>query len=242
MPNPRNLGHVLGSVGHALNALAAEWGHDVPPIQCLVVNKNTGLPGEGIGWFITKKNDKDEFRKLPRRQQRIRVEVELQKVFSYKKWLNVLRAFGLKPSSAYPDFSSVVKKASKFQARGESDHHKKLKRFVAEHPKIIQLPLRTPHGKIEYDLPSGDKIDVLFVRNDEWIGVEVKSNISPEADIVRGIFQCVKYRAVIRAYQASQALPQSARAVLVLGGKLPLGLVALKNTLGVEVVEEVGDK
>ena len=66
MPNPRNLNYVLGSIGQTLKALSAGGGTEVPPIQCLVINKNTGLPGEGIGWFIT---DKEDFRKLPKKQQ-----------------------------------------------------------------------------------------------------------------------------------------------------------------------------
>jgi len=234
MPNPRNLNYVLGNIGEALKALSQEWGEEVPPIQCLVVNKHTGIPGEGIGWFIT---DKVEFRKLPLKQQRRLVEAELQKVFSYSKWPGVLQKFGLK--SAPPMPLTVINKAAKYKAAGESKHHKKLKDFVAKHPQAIRLPLGTSNGETEYALPSGDTVDVLFVRGADWIGVEVKSKISPEADIARGIFQCIKYRAVIEAYQASQGLPQNARALLVLESKLPPALVALKNTLGVEVLDEV---
>ncbi len=55
MPNPRNLNYVLGSIGQSLELLSKVWKVKVPPIQCLVVNKSTGLPGEGIGWFLVKK-------------------------------------------------------------------------------------------------------------------------------------------------------------------------------------------
>jgi len=57
MPNPRNLNFVLGSIGMSLECLSKAWKEKVPPIQCLVVNKNTGLPGEGIGWFLEDKED-----------------------------------------------------------------------------------------------------------------------------------------------------------------------------------------
>src|SRR4029453_13966099 len=57
MPNPRNLTYALGSFGQAVKRLAKEWGKEIPLIQCLVINKNTGLPGEGLGWFITDKED-----------------------------------------------------------------------------------------------------------------------------------------------------------------------------------------
>ena len=88
-------------------------------------------------------------------------------------------------------------------------------------------------------MPSGDTVDVLFGEQDEWVAAEVKSKLSPEADIVRGIFQCIKYRAVIEAYQASKSLRQGARSVLVLEDALPGDLVPLKNMLGVEVLDRV---
>src|SRR4051794_35751946 len=52
MPNPRNLNLPLGSIGQTLENLSKRWREKIPPLQCLVVNKNTGLPGEGIDWFF----------------------------------------------------------------------------------------------------------------------------------------------------------------------------------------------
>jgi len=236
IPNPRNLNYVLGSVGQALKALSRSWKENIPPIQCLVINKNTGLPGEGIGWFITNKQD---FRKLSRKQQRLLVEAELQKVFSYQKWPEVLSAFGLAPASE--DYSRILSRAQEFRGGGESENHKRLKNFVALHPELISLP-KGVRGEVEYGLPSGDSLDVLFMHKVDWIGVEVKSEISGAQDIVRGLFQCVKYRAVIEAYQAVMTLPQSARTVLVLEHSLPTELVSLKNILGIEVIEGVTPK
>ncbi|MBU0484541.1 MAG: hypothetical protein KKB30_08525 [Proteobacteria bacterium] len=43
IPNPRNLNYVLGSIGNALNNLAEVWEEKIPPLQCLVVNKVSGL-------------------------------------------------------------------------------------------------------------------------------------------------------------------------------------------------------
>lgn len=54
MPNPRNLNYVLGSIGQTLEHLSKQWKKKIPPIQALVVNKSTGLPGEGVGWFLFK--------------------------------------------------------------------------------------------------------------------------------------------------------------------------------------------
>jgi hypothetical protein len=136
------------------------------------------------------------------------------------------------------DYLDVVSHASHFRAGGESEDHRRLKDYVARNPQLFGLPANAV-GETEYPLPSGDSVDVLFGDQDEWVAAEVKSKISPEADIVRGIFQCIKYRAVIEAYQASVGLPQGIRSILVLEGALPDNLVSLKNMLGVKVLDHI---
>lgn len=237
MPNPRNLNYVLGSIGQSLERLSKAWKSKVPPIQCLVVNKNTGLPGEGIGWFLVKKED---FATLPLRQKRAIVEAELQHVFSYPRWQEVLKALALEPTTS--DFSPFVSKATGGFGGGESEDHKALKAYVAQNPKVIGLAANTPTGTTEYLLPSGDSLDVSFNGKKVWVAAEVKSSISAEGDIVRGLFQCVKYRAVMEAVLLTESRPQNARALLVLESKLPPSLISLRNMLGVEVVEGISPK
>lgn len=246
MPNERNLNYVLGYIGGALvEKLSRDWKEKIPPIQCLVINKRDRLPGEGIGWFITKK---EEFRKLPRREQRRLVEIELQKVLLYRKWPSVLSALGLTPSTG--DYSKVLSeaetigatresRAASFGGGGESPEHNRLKCFVATHPESVGLSPAFGPGRIEYPLKSGDTLDVFFRSGQDHIAVEIKSALSSNADIVRGMFQCVKYRSVLEAQQATEKLPQSARAILVLESKLPKSLRAVKNILGVELVDAV---
>ena len=137
-----------------------------------------------------------------------------------------------------PDYSDANRKASSFGG-GESDDHKALKSFVAENPWLMDLPRATPSGVQEFPFPSGDSLDVSFGFGANWVAAEVKTARSPEADIVRGIYQCVKYLAVMKAVQTSEGQERSARAVLVLEGTLPASLVSLKNQLGVEVIERV---
>lgn len=234
MPNPRNLNYVLGSIGQSLERLSKAWKVKVPPIQCLVVNKSTGLPGEGIGWFLIKKED---FASLPLRQKRAIVEAELQHVFSYPRWDKVLNAFSLEPATS--DFSPIIRKASGGFGGGESEAHKALKEYVARNPKVVGLNSNTQVGVTEYPLPSGDSLDVSFSSRTFWVAAEVKSAISAEADIVRGLFQCVKYRAVMEAVLLSEARPQNARALLVLESSFPPSLIPLRNILGIEVVENI---
>ncbi len=235
MPNPRNLNYVLGSIGKSLELLSKEWGGKVPPIQCIVINKNTRLPGEGIGWFLVKKED---FASLPLRRKREIVEAELQQIFSYPHWREVLKVFGLEPTIA--DYTPLIKKAADaFGGGGESEEHKALKAYVAQNPTVIGLSANTPVGKTEFPLPSGDSLDVSFYSKNIWVAAEVKSSISAKSDIVRGLFQCVKYQAVMDAVLLAKSRAQNARALLVLESKLPQSLISLRNMLGVEVVDGI---
>jgi len=234
MPNPRNLNHVLGSIGNAMVRLSKKWKTKVPPIQCLVVNKATGMPGEGIGWFLITKED---FRKLPLRRRREIVQAQLQHIYAYPHWDEVLDALELAPTET--DFTTEVTKAANGVGGGESAAHKRLKEFVANNPHAIGLPKTTSAGTTEYRLPSGDFLDVSFKSKKAWVAVEVKSRVSDQADIVRGIFQCVKYQAVLDAVVLAESKTQNTNAILVLESKLPAHLLPLCNLLGVNVVDSL---
>ena len=232
--NPRNLNYILGCIGQTLEHLSKDKKKRIPPIQCIVVNKATGLPGEGIGWFLVKKED---FSELTLKRRREIVQAELQHIYAYPYWDELLSELGLDPVEA--DFARAVRKASAFRGGGEGKEHRKLKYFVAKNPSVIGLSPATPHGETEVSLPSGDCLDVSFRTRSRWVAVEIKSSISSSADIARGIFQCVKYRAVLDATLLSEDRAQNSRAILVLGGPMPPELLPLANLLGVEFVQEV---
>ena len=233
MSNARNLNYVLGSIGRTMENLSKSWKEKVPPIQCLVVNKNTHLPGAGIGWFLVKE---DDFASLPPSQKRAIVKAELAHIFAYPRWRDVLSFLQLDP----PHFSyEKVNKQAAGRGGGESESHRKLKEFIASHPEAVDLPYGTSRGKTEYPLPSGDKLDISFATKNGWVAVEVKSKISTEADIARGLYQCVKYVAVMRAVEASENRVVGGQALLALGSALPARLVPLKNMLGVTVIENI---
>lgn len=125
---------------------------------------------------------------------------------------------------------------------GESESHRVLKKFVASNPHVIGLAPTIAKGEMELPLASGDTLDVSFEAGDEWIAAEVKPLSSPIADVIRGLFQCVKYRAVMEAMQSASGKDRNARTVLVLEGALPTRLVPLRNTLGIDVFERVSPK
>lgn len=232
--NPRNLNFVLGAIGNALNNLGKKTKKNIPPIQCLVINKQTNMPSEGFNWFLKIPN----FNKLSMNQRREIINRSLTEVFSFPDWYWVLDKLGLKPLES--NLQNKLKQAGKLKGYGgESLSHKKFKEYVSKHPSKIGLSKKVDNYIIEYNLPSADCIDVLFIEGDTKIGVEVKSKISSSADILRGLFQCVKYKILLESEQAVNNLKPNCRVILALESKLPHELIQVKNILNIEVKERV---
>lgn len=127
-------------------------------------------------------------------------------------------------------------------AGGESDAHKALKEYVLNNPQIVGADAAW-QGWPEYPLLSGDQIDVFFRGEDEWVGVEVKSSTSEGnfEDYRRGLFQVVKYKAVLNAQAKIDRPfnPPKVRVYLVLEGKLPLELRETMRMLEVSVMMDI---
>jgi hypothetical protein len=238
--NPRNLNYVLGCIGETLQEEAEKTGIEFPPIQCLVINKTTEMPGEGIAWFLDQNTysggSPDDFRRMPTARKRDIVEAVLQKIYLHDGWRDLLQSLNLPVLQL--DFSEILSTAAA-RGGGESADHKALKTFVAMNPPVLGLPARTPQGETEVFLPSGDVLDVSFRMADRWVAAEVKSSKSGDGDLVRGLFQCVKYTAVMDACARIHKSPLAVDAVLILEGRLPEHLIAIRNILGVRVIENI---
>ena len=151
-------------------------------------------------------------------------------IYAYPHWDWVLQELELRPLKL--SLSDKLKRAKDHAGGGESEPHKFFKTYIAENPPALGLPPSVGKVQLEYVLPSADAIDVLFTLKGEKIGVEVKSFISDAADILRGIFQCVKYRHLIEAEQIVNDEVPNCRVILALEAKLPDDLVIVKNLLG----------
>jgi hypothetical protein len=182
-------------------------------------------------------SDSADWKGLTKRQKATLTQAVMQQIYAYPKWEAVLRALEL--TAAKYNYADMVGLASGRCGGGESEDHRRLKDYVRLRPSIVGLSKRFGPGTVEQGVPSGDRLDVFFDAGDEWVGVEVKSARSDEVDLVRGIFQCVKYKAVLNAMLVSEQRDANARAVLVLEGVLPTRLIPLKHMLGVEVIERV---
>ena len=118
--------------------------------------------------------------------------------------------------------------------------HKRLKEAVSVNPQWIGLPNSLSPGKVEASLYSGDSLDVLFSDSNRRIAVEVKGASAPVGEVIRGLFQCVKYEAVLDAEARVAGSRADCEAVLALGGSFPGELTPLRHTLGVRVFENLG--
>ena len=135
------------------------------------------------------------------------------------------------------ELSDLDKKSGRFGG-GESDAHLELKEWVSTHPSAAGISASGAAGVTEFLLPSGDRIDVMFDMPNCSVAVEVKPKKSPIEDLNRGLFQVIKYRAVLEAL-ARLGKNKKVNVRLAIGGSLPLELRERAKKLGVTVVENV---
>jgi hypothetical protein len=234
MPNARNLNFVLGSVGTTLQQLGQKKKSEIPPIQSLVIGQGSGLPGKGFFEGFTGLQS-------PTRQQRQALLNEYHaKIYAYPLWLNILAELGLpQPTS---DAMKIVEKARTMQGGGEGEAHRTLKDRIYENPSLVGGPAKPTMREREFRLPSGDCIDVYFGLGSKQLAVEVKPSTSAADDIARGLFQCVKYETILTKWRAWQGTQVDVRVVLALGGPFPGSLLGLRNSLDVDVIDQLDGK
>ncbi len=233
-------GYPAGAIGSALIETEETWEHPIPPINALVINKNTQLPGHGVDWYLERYCNCTD-RSFDINDKRAIVDEIHADIFAYEHWDELLEEYGLKPignSVEYDDTELEVSKPSRggWSSESESEEHKNLKQFIADNPQILGLANSSNKGITEYLFPSADKADIVFKNDSKYLGVEIKSIISNDEDINRGIFQCVKYQSLLRAEQKALMIPPTARAVLIVERNLPLTLQNLADTLGIKII------
>ncbi len=231
MSNPRNLNYPLGCIGNRLEELSSEWDDEVPHIQALVVNKTTGLPGPGFDAFLLDRGHEWENSS----ERRAIIREYWSKIYEYNYWDDVLDELELE--QAANNASVEIEAAKGWGSGGEGEEHRQLKRLLCNNPHLVGLEQGDPAGNPEYDLPSGDSVDVVFDYASQLHAVEVKPANAPVGDITRGLFQCVKYRAVMQAQARYLRDRRPLTVCLALGGRLPSQLISLRNSLNVEVYE-----
>ncbi|MBR5037513.1 MAG: hypothetical protein IKX65_02195 [Prevotella sp.] len=189
--NTARIGRQLGVIGRILIDLKNESGENVPLLNALVINKGSKIPSGGLSEFI------DGYDKWSEKKKRQAAEKTNDKAYSYKNWPWVLNALGLMPYNGSTEES--IRKGLLKKDTSEGPYHKALKEHILEHPKLFSIT-NVKEKENEHILLSGDRLDVFFrLKDNKQVAIEVKSRISDDADILRGIFQCVKYKAVMSA-------------------------------------------
>lgn len=111
--------------------------------------------------------------------------------------------------------------------------------FILNHPEAISLK-DLILADSEHYLPSGDRLDVYFeLKDGTHIAVEIKPSISLDNDITRGIFQYVKYYAVMDALRIIECAEYEIRTILVTARNFSIQHKALANELCVDYIEKI---
>ena len=141
-----------------------------------------------------------------------------------------------KPFSVETALGEAKKEAERMRKRGggESDLHKQLKNYIADHPASIGLS-GVLSVSTEYIFPTGDQVDVAFESsNNYWTVVEIE--LQGLAQTLVGLFQSVKYKALQDAVLRSKNLQGSVDGALV-AKSIPQEVKSLAEILGIKTFE-----
>lgn len=228
------IGKQLGRVDDVFKRLREVTHEDIPTLNALVKKGEHGLPSSGFQYVYKKYNE------LPDSVKEILVSGLNKKAFEYKNWDWVLDVLGLKPSMIDTSSSEATIRSGKFFGPGgEGKYHKELKEYIYNHPERIGIHNIKKKEK-ERILLSGDRLDVYFeLDNGTKIAVEIKPFTSPDADILRGLFQCVKYKTILDAEDKVHSVLASNMVILVIGGELSPENRNVRDTLNITVKENI---
>lgn len=220
----RGIGHALGEVTLLIEAAAESWDErDKPPYLTTIVvsksGKDAGLPDVGI------QHRWPSFSELSSADKRAKVGEEYRRILAYgERWLDVLESAGLQlPYEEGSDVGGGHVDGHGGWGGGESEEHRALKAHVLAHPEFFDVKEGAGYFAVpEHALLSADVIDAFFGGDSAWTGVEVKSIRSADDDLERGIYQVVKYRAVLEAQALVQAPESPPRVAVFLAVQRPL--------------------
>jgi len=223
------IGHCLGSLQLVINELkVVTHEKNIPSLNALVNNKH-GLPSDGFSYVL------DGYDKLSDSDKKEIARIYNEAALSYRKWDWVMAQLGVSPSFSEEDEKAILSGKTHGYG-GEGEEHKKLKQYIASNPKAIGIQT-DEQGEMEFPLLSGDSVDVYFKK--ARVAVEVKPSTSPDSDILRGIYQCVKYKAVLDAMAAVHGKMPTDHCILVTTGSLSKNNITVINCLNIKAIEHL---
>ena len=233
-------GYPAGAIGSALIELEKLWERPIPPLNAIIVNAQTGMPGKGVSYFLERYcSAEKKLYEMSASEKKAIIDEVHSDIFSFQEWDRVLEECELQYETDGILLNDVDADNISSPTRGgwssepESQEHKALKKFIAKNPEKVGIYNSIGKAVQEYLFASGDRVDVLFTTENNKIAVEVKSIISNDNDLNRGLFQCVKYQAVLRAEQKATNNPPIGRAILVTERELTPPLEILTPFFGI---------
>lgn len=203
---------------------------DCPLLNVLLVQQGDKMPSEGAGPFMADyignpRLADPEFRTQDPQTWRAVYDRIARAVYAFDAWDGVYEdTFGEPlPHSSPPQGSE--RDGIRHARRGEGPRHRALRLWVRGHPGAIGRSYARFRTATEVVLDSADRVDVVYYGPNLTVALEVKSSDSDESDLRRGIFQCIKYRAVMQAMDIRTDAPIVA--ILVTQSPLPGDLKAL---------------
>lgn len=218
------IGKVLGLIDDVFKALkkAHPEFKDLPTLNCLVISKTTKLPSNGFDYVS------HDYSSLTDEQKYDQMKRLNSEAYYYDKWNDVLNALELTPYNCSDNkvYEKTIRNGVYSKHGSEGIKHKALKEYIYNHPECIGIK-NVKHKEMEHILLSGDRLDVFFhLKDGTRIAVEVKSSISDNADILRGVYQCVKYGAILNAELSVKGIHNKVNALLVLEGDMPMSVAS----------------
>lgn len=224
-----SIGHILGAIDDVLVALQKRTGEKIPTLNAMVISPKTNLPSSGFSYV------EPAYEGMTPEGKAIYVDGLNKKAVDYKNWDWVLSSLGLKPYTVgiTADEQKILS-GKHYGNGGEGKDHKALKEYIFNHPEEIGLK-GVLKKEMEHLLLSADRVDVYFeLKSGEHVAVEVKPKSSPSDDILRGLYQCVKYKAILDAQDSVHGKYANNHCILVLGGKLNNDNESVRDALDIE--------
>jgi len=212
-----------------------------PLLNVLMVRSSDRYAGPGAGGYMARHFSKPQLAKEGIHQSdkalwRHYADLAAQEAYAYgDKWDDVFKdIFGEVWHPVEPR-KGTEKDGNQFGKGGEGRNHKALRLWAQNNPKRIDAKFAKFRTETEVVLESADRVDVVYYGQAATIALEVKSKDSNYVDLRRGVFQCIKYQAVMRAMDVRHNPP--IKAILVTQVPLPGDLKAILRENGIRYFE-----
>ena len=228
------MGVVVGQMQYEILRLISA----APLLNLLLVRKDTGKPGDGAREFLAGRFPNE----VRLREKNVRTEHRglwsdivaraTDEVYQYGNWEVIYEGlFGNHVPDPYYAEPTEDNRIPSNGGGGEGPNHTALRLWVMNHPELVSRRFRSAAAETEKELLSGDRVDVVYFTENQMLAIEVKSRDSNWNDLRRGIYQCIKYRAVLHAQERGGS---SVHCLLVTERELPLDLIRLAKELEVK--------